>query len=1182
MRLCNRSCHPWVWSALLVLLFAVPSDAQPPSPLELVRGLRENGQIDLALEYLKDLEGKPLSDNDKAGILLERAKCLLEASEDEPDEATRIGMVVEAREGLNTFIIKYPKHPRAAEALLTEAKLTSLDAKEQLNRARRMEIPPFVDDPAEKAAREAAMEKQKAEAKNARPMFLRAAKQFNDASGQIRTRLEDKALDPMVRKTLEREAFEAQLAAGINQFNTAETYMPASLITGAEKAERNKFLDQAKDTFLALGKGPSTNRTAWIARAWAAEVTFEQNEYNVAAAEVGRILSAREVEAEDGKRLARFFQLRRNFLTALGTPGQRDRCVSDLRDWLRTYGNPRKPTPEVYSVRFYLARLLQTMAEGTLIDAKTGKFLVDKSGQLVRPNPTAQKQLEDAEKIYRTLAQTDNEYTSRATRQRMFVVRHLMGDADQPVTAFDTFEKAQMASLIQMRKLSHAETLPDRVWGFLDLRTQETKHRQLKTVAILERSRELATPQDNPADVTDVLLRLIYFYRLSEQPYQAAVLGEYVSHTIKSTGGKAALAGLLSLNGYLDASKRAKDDPEARAADRDRAIAMAKFLDEKFPNDNPTDTARHQLATLYMEEKKYLEAFGTLLKVRPAYAQITNARLLEGYLVMQLVTPRDSTLPDEKKLEIFNRAVTDLAKVGKPANVAMELDVRGYISARCRLASLMLAQGRADPAAEKANPGYNQALAIATAVIQEIPTFDAMTETKDGAKKLNIDGMEMMLLAQDVQTRATYLRARAMIDAADAMAGAEKQQKFDEASKALQPIIDLVEKSGSLVTAEMRTWAEGSGGDHAEQKARIAQLAGIVDKTRVDLILTAFRLRVKQGKAAESEALLNLMVKAGGSIENSLPLLEPVGRELAAQVVVLRKEGKQAEANTLAAGLGVLLNKIAKVPNLPQPTVLFVGNMLLEVGKPDDAMAMLKQIPAPDFNLLYKRVKMPDGTEKWVEKTADEIPKEVLGKAQTQLRNYASAQYGIARALRESKKLKEAEDLLTLILKGNATMPDWGAGRLYFRKEMALLYEDKGASIATVKEANVEWGKALREWQTLFTLQSNRLRNPPPGATPQQMIEYRNSFADALFDVNRCLVKANLQLLKDQPPAKLQKTFDDVGKRFADMEKQIPVADWQPEVQYRFVDFLKEVPGLVGPYKAAGGKFFLEKIAVKP
>jgi hypothetical protein len=1140
-----------ILAALLAGLFAGPSAAQPPSPLELVRGLRENGQVDLALEYLKEIEGKPLSPEDKAAILLERAKCLLDVSEEEPDEGTRLGMVAEAKEALNAFLLNNSRHPRAVEALLAVAKLTSLDAKNELNRARRMDIPPLGDSEDEKRAYEQALEKQKAEAARARPLFLLASKRFAEASKLLRERLADKGLDFRVRRALEREAFEAELASGINQFNIAETFMRPNV---EERKQRDGFLVQAKETFDKLAKGPASNRTVWTARAWSAEVTYEQDKFNEAAAEVANILRAGVLEAEEGKRLARFFQLRRNFLLAVTEKNltQVRASETELRRWLGQFGNPRKPTPELFAVRYYLAYALQHQAETAIGPVKD-------PAKPPAISPAARKQLEEAEKLYRVLAQSDHDYTARAARNRMAVVRRLLGEADQPAASYDTFERAQMASLIQMSKLATAEARAAKTPEEEKKKEAEVRDRRLRAIALLERSRELAGPQDSPADVTDVLLRLIYFYQQADQPYQSAVLGEFVARTVKATGGKASLAGLLAINGYVTASAALRlEDPEAaaaaRQADRERAIAVARFLDTTYPNDNATDAARHRLASLLLDEDKPLEAFEVLTRVRPGYAQITNVRLLEGYLAGRLVAPAKSELTQERKAEIFKRAVADLVKVPQPAAIAAEEDVRGYLSARCRLAVLLFAQGRADPAAEAANPGHDQALTIATQTIAAVPTFESMVEPgADG--KLNLDGLEMTLLAQDAQARAVYLRARALTDAG----------KLDEAAKTLEPTLQTVRAGGAAFTPELKEWAKGGGGDaDAAQKARVAQIATAVDRTRVDVILAAFRLQVKQGKSAEAKALLDLMLKAGGTVEDNLPVLELMGRELAGQLAVAQREGKAkaAEATNLEAGLAVLLDKITTVPKLPQSSVLFIGQALQTVKKYDQAIETLKKVPEPAF-------------PEWKTKKTEDFPQEVRGQLINQTRDYALANLYTARALRGGKKLAEAEALLTGII-GTNDKQGWGYGRLYFRKELAEVYEDKGKAEPDVKKANAEWGKALQTWTTLFQIQRNRLAKPPAGANAQQMIEYRNAFADAYFDVQRCLVEANQQLLKGQPAEKLQKTYDDVARRFTDMEKQIPAADWDPEVRNRYADLLDKVEPLKSAYKAAGGKLFLE------
>jgi hypothetical protein len=291
------------WSAFVLLASAAQAPAQAPSPLDLAQGLREAGMPDLALEYLREVEGK-LSAADKAVVPLERAKCLLEAAEEEPDEGTRTSMVNEAKDGFNAFLNANSKHPRASEASLALARLTSIEAKAQLNRARRMDIPPK-DDPGYQAA----YEKQKEEAGKATPVFQLASRRFADAAAQIKARLDDKALEPRLRQTLQREAFEAELATAVNSYSLADT-----LVAGDAKGTiaRDKYLEEARGKFAKLAEGPDTSRTVWVARAWMAEVLGDQGKPNQMKEEFEKILAVPRQEAEEGKRLVRFFQVRRD------------------------------------------------------------------------------------------------------------------------------------------------------------------------------------------------------------------------------------------------------------------------------------------------------------------------------------------------------------------------------------------------------------------------------------------------------------------------------------------------------------------------------------------------------------------------------------------------------------------------------------------------------------------------------------------------------------------------------------------------------------------------------------------------------------------------------------------------------------------------------------------------------
>ncbi|MBY0456325.1 MAG: hypothetical protein K2V38_03200, partial [Gemmataceae bacterium] len=384
--------------------------------------------------------------------------------------------------------------------------------------------------------------------------------------------------------------------------------------------------------------------------------------------------------------------------------------------------------------------------------------------------------------------------------------------------------------------------------------------------------------------------------------------------------------------------------------------------------------------------------------------------------------------------------------------------------------------------------------------------------------------------------------------------------QLEPAMAIIQPVLSEVAAAGPALTPEIAGWA--GGGDTADdrQKARVAGYAAAVDRARVETILSAFRVRARQGNAAEAGKLLDLLIKAGGSLENNLRPLEAVSRELAALKVLREKEGKADEAKNIGVGLGVLLDKIRTVKDLSPATLLFVAQMLQAVGKNAEALDTARKVPAPAL-------------KDWDKKKPDEIPDTERGKTLNQIRDYATAQHIAAKAMTELKQYAEAEKMLKDIIP-----TQWGQVRLYFRQDLAHLYEAKAAGNNDTKAANADWGLAFAEWRNLLTIHSNRLKTPPKDAN---MAQLRNAYADAYFEVKRCALTANLKLLKEGSPA-LQKTIDDVGKTFADMEKQIPAAEWEPDVQNRYHELLKAHPQVMKVYEAAGGQLFKKKAEPKP
>jgi hypothetical protein len=1187
-----------------------------PNPLDLVRGLREQGMSDLALDYLHDLAAKPgVPAAIKDQIPLERAKCQLEAAIDEPDEGTRISLIGEAKEGFLAFVRngKNAGHPRMPEAFLSLARLTSMDAKAQLAKARRIDIPQANDTSSNNGEIDEAKKRQKEEAAKARPLFDAASKQFKSAAAQLQAQL-DKKPDPAHRKALLQTLYDAELARGTNQLALADTYIESS---AKELADRDKKVEEAQAIFSELiHMEGAPARVVGLARAWNSECEYAKKDLAKAEEDVKRIEASTGPDSEEAKRMVRFFKIRRDFESAIGAPSERSGVEARCHDWLRLYGLKRNAQSEAFAIRWYLGYLLQLQANALLPKPPANP---PKTPQPPAPLPAlARARYQEAEKLYRVISQSDNDYSERAARQRMYVVRRLMGDAEQMRdfertlgdlksmkeevrslarsklsqeivklrSSFKLFEECQMASLIQMSRALDLQKGTEK-------NQEELAARQKAVIALLERARELATPKDNPADVADIYLRLIYYYEITNQPYQAAILGEHMARTTKAPGGKSALAGALALFGYSASSAQIKNvEAEKldglRKLDRDRAIRLARYLDKQFPNDTATDRARHRLAALLYEDQKPVDAYDALLKVRAGYELIAQARLFQGAIVYQLLSARDSPLAQNRRRDVFRRTVSDLDRLVKPLASAAEDEIRPYISGRCRLALLYLLQPRVDPEAEKLDPGYVKARKVAEETLALVPAYHNLIEDV-ASKSLNSDGWELRLLAEDAKVKAALLEGQSLF----------LKGKYDEAYKAIGDLLADMNRAGPFTEQIKAVLADGpkpepkketepapkKGPDKKQpakkdaalkkepepkkvsppkkelsedadkdqndpQKDQIKKLAEGVDRYRRDLIVLALKIRVKKGEAEKGVEQLDLLKKLGGSIEANIATLEQITAEMASQIVTLKREGKPAEAKALSDGFSKLLDKLSAEQGLPVSVQRFLGQSLILVGQFDRAIETLKKVPPPANHAdLFKPNEIADAAAK----------RTVL--------EYRRAALELLRAYRQANKYAEADAIIADAM-GTPEKPGWAANSLDFRVERANLFEARGAA-ASGPDARKAWGEALKEWGTLANIYRAQVSNgPQPGAGGgNRYLASQNSFYEMYFFQRRCLLRANLQLLP-KGDAKMQKHYDDAGKAFAELE-MVSGHSFNPEVRDHYHDLVEEMPELKKAYEKA-------------
>lgn len=1134
--------------ALAVLaLSAAPVAAQPGDPLDLARGLRDNGLADLAVEYLDRVAaGKP-SPALAAVLPLERAQARLDLAGDEPDDAKRDALIAKAKTEFEQFLSVQKGHPRRAEAAVALARVVSAQAKSVLSRSNKL---------ADDARRQA-------ERARARPVFEDAAKRFGQAAADYAKKLDDPDLTPAQKKETARAVFEAELDRAVNSYLLADTY-DASDVKGKEA--RGAALKQARQLFVQLGRKDEAQPLCWVARAWAAECLREMDSAVAAKKEFDAIRDAvkKVPAAAAGARLGRFFEARAEFFAAKGAAGLR-KAQAALEQWLAEPANrTARQSPEVAAARWYVAVAKDEQARA-LIDPKAKPRTVP---------PAAQALLKQAERDYQRVMRTENDYSSRAAERRTQVLRLLVGDADKDPATIATFDEAVMAAQVQLYKAIQEAAKPD-----------DRLKQMAKAAALYERARALPVPKDADREAADAEVNLVFAYRLSDRPFQAAVLGEHLARTARPADA-AARAGLYAVQSYLQASAGVDPtDVAARRADQDRAASLTLFLDKQYPTDPSTDSARAQLGQLLFRQGKHREAFDLLARVTPTAAPAAAARLFQGAAALELLRPTPAgtgaadgapALTAQQQAEVYRRAVANLSAVPVPPPDAPADDARLAVLLQVRLAELHLTDAPA---------GYAKAEKSAEAAAKAAAGYASLTAE---------DKLDLTLKAEYARLRAVYAQALPLYQAG----------KFAEAAAKVAPALAAAARDGPAAK-------DGQPEAVAETAKRVDQFR------RDDLLVLAMQARLKEGTGEKVGELFDLMKKLGGSLDAGVGAVGTLVAAVRPQAEALRRAGKPEEADKLLRGVGVVLDKVAAEPNLTPRVLVFLGGGLTDMGQPDKAVEVLAKVPAPPAEDLAKK------------------PADLDDKARPPVLLYRLARLETARALRTAGRFADADKALAEAM-GTQDRPGWAAGDAAFRREVAYVLEDRAAATPDVKQAAPIWGEARGKWTELANEYLPILRRlgsgkqnataamlaladlkslPPHKLLPQKPEEIKKGLADPkppawvrellvetrpgpdgkpqpnptaqayvqslkqtaarmeaqvkpkyhdlFFESMRCLTRANSHVLRDKP-AELREKLEAIAKSVRDLEALNP--DLAPEVRDKFAALMAEYPALKAEY----------------
>jgi outer membrane protein assembly factor BamD (BamD/ComL family) len=995
----------------LSLALVSQSFAQLPSQLELVRALRAAGLVDLAVERLNELKNKPglLSPDEAKLIPLELARIKLEEASRETEDSRRASLIGQARTSFDEFIRNNPTHPMAAQANVEIARLYALQAKGQLSRANRNE---------------------NGEAKAlafslARPDFTTAINRYQGAITNLDNRIKGlDAKDPLAVE-LTRSRAQAELDAGVLQYELALTF-----IGDDERAQRGDGVIKAQKAFDTIASKYPNARIGYLASVWSWQCGFINGDEAKAVVAIEKFITANRGnrEAADAVRLASYFGIEHIFSADNAkdtTPAAKFiRTEQAALRWLQTYPEA-KNTPEGLGARYRRALMkeFQAFLPGGVIFQEPPKSkapekpkVADKSKstakepekekeaapvkrKIIAISPAAKQLLEDANKIYKELSETDNEYSERAHRKRLInqlVILEAEGKGDDPpLKAINTLEQAYLAAQVQQaRMFDSAATIKDPA-----KLEEEEKRRVGKAIEYLERGLQRATPKDTPRDVFDAQMLLVNFLSKKDRAIEAAVLGEGLARNNPKMP-RASVAAALAIFAYNSSLAKLKESParsdEAESSDIRHIVELGQFAEKTWPNDGPTDAIRHVLA-YYQENRDHNHelAWQTYNRIGAGYSEIYQARREMAGVMFYLIRPEER---DPKK---YRDALT--------ANIAS----RGPQL----VATLAALEALPDPPAS-VSEGHAEAWAGARAMQAQLYYMKGDYEKVDAIVKTTVDGLGR-LSALDAKKR-------------DDLAYTIRSLKYNALQGRAVEFIKIKEfaKVGETLGAELEALKkELKAPPPTEPPPNFERMR----TAQRNFLITCMSAFVQNKQADQASELLDALQGAGGTLESNLATMRSLNATISGQLTSLIKEGKKQDADDLATTFTEFLDKIKgdDTSKLSSGVVLFLGQGYGAVNQHAKAAELFEQ--------LVKKPYEPNP------KKSEEENQELEAKHVGFVREM---EYLQARALRQAGGKENFDKAMALMQKivGDPLkkgVRGWGASNIAIRKEYCLLFEEQ-------------------------------------------------------------------------------------------------------------------------------------------
>jgi tetratricopeptide (TPR) repeat protein len=877
--------HAWfAWTVLFLTLAAPAQEASQSDDLRFVDGLRAHRYNDLALEFLLRLE-KSAPPALQAELAYEIAKTRLEAAGDEPDTAKRLAEYQKAQETLKKFLAANPKHRRAGEVKLDIARVGVLRGRTELSRAWLQET----------------TEGRVQEGLKARATFVESAKDLQAACTEVgkeydlvkegAARESATPAEKAQAKKLQDDYLHCELERALNLFDQAVTYLDED--KDAVRKARSDMMTQARQALEKVGAMDDTNPICWQAQAWAARCYNELGDPKKARQAFTQILGAPPKVAAEGQRLARYFRL---LVISESPDRESDKDPNGIileagNRWLVDYPSYSKST-EAMGLRYLLAKT-------NLARTKDKPFDKNKQQQA--------KFLADARRLLREIEQTENEYTERARRQ-VFGIMAEQGGFKQDIARLPSFEDCYYRALYEMSQTNEdAKTIKDE-------KALEAKRKERSETVIKALQLGLTKPDAKGKAGLEInnAKAILAFYCLGQGRYQDAVdVGEAFARfdPRASQAGMAAVYALQAYTQLVAERERKMATPEELKSEKDKMIALAKYMKERWPGELAGNMARHQLGLMLLREKNIAEAIQEFAGITQGYHAYTITQAFLAEACQQAERDKLPPIPGDMADGYRKRAIAALETIPDlPAGGADPMTNQMYLMSRVKLLQEWFKLKNFEK-----YKAMQQTAKTLRDLVKTLKLNDAMDKDKEMHEYFNT-------AFGDLELYGLYGQAQADFD----------QKKFAEVAALLD---DLVKTANDAVKA---------GQTH--QVIENQQLGNV-------LLGMALRANIQLGKLDNARPVIPLLrelAKKGGGEAGAVTTLRQLQAIVYKQMEEIDKKKDEAALTKMKAGFTTILDDLTKQEVKPSAEFTFaLAQNYSLMGEHKKAAELLEKAPAP-------------------------------------------------------------------------------------------------------------------------------------------------------------------------------------------------------------------------------------------